>query len=422
MNIVKNIRKKGYQFLRWSQKYTKTDMVYLVKGGFWFTLKQVVSTATSFLLAIAFANLLDSATYGNYNYIMSFRGILGILTLAGMNTATTQAVARGLEGSFYSGFKTRLKWGLSASLIALTIAIYYFLKKNYLLPVPFLILGLFLPVLQSSRIYEAFLAGKRLFNIQVKYISLSQIISTGIIALTLLFTKKLSWIIAIYFISNSFLNYFFYLKTKSKFTPNKKEDPKTISYAKHLTLMAIISSIANYLDRILLFTLIGSKQLAVYSFAIIVPDQIKSLIKQNVGGLAFPKLSIKPKKEIKTSIMGKFWKLLLFTGIITLVYILIAPLLYKILFPKYIESISYSQLYALTFITIPASLLTTIFRAQMMKKELYLLRIVPLIQITLLLILTPTYGILGVIIGQIGTVIFHFILVFFLVNRKYKNV
>jgi len=72
-------------FLRWSEKYTKLDMVYLTKGGFWMTLSQVSSNMLSLLLVIAFANLLPKETYGLYRYILSLAGMLNSLSLTGMN-------------------------------------------------------------------------------------------------------------------------------------------------------------------------------------------------------------------------------------------------------------------------------------------------------------------------------------------------
>ena len=56
--MIQKIRNKAYNVLRWSEKYTKTDMLYLAKGGSWFTVGQVVSSSSVLLLAIAFANLL----------------------------------------------------------------------------------------------------------------------------------------------------------------------------------------------------------------------------------------------------------------------------------------------------------------------------------------------------------------------------
>jgi len=63
---IKKLKDKIYRLLRRSEKYFKTDMVYLAHGGFWLTLGQIISSAASFLLAIAFANLLPKETYGTY--------------------------------------------------------------------------------------------------------------------------------------------------------------------------------------------------------------------------------------------------------------------------------------------------------------------------------------------------------------------
>ena len=74
--MIKKIKEKIYNLLRWSEKYTKTDMVYLAHGGFWLSFGQIISSLSSFLLAIAFANLLPKETYGNYKYILSIASIL----------------------------------------------------------------------------------------------------------------------------------------------------------------------------------------------------------------------------------------------------------------------------------------------------------------------------------------------------------
>jgi O-antigen/teichoic acid export membrane protein len=416
-NIIKNLKNKTYLFLRWSQRYTQTDMVYLAKGGFWLTLGQIISAAVSFLSAIAFGNLLDPTIYGNYNYIVSLSGILGIFTLSGMNTALAQAASRGFEGSFYTGFKAKIKWSLLASLASLFLSGYYFLKGNNVLFFSLLMAAIFLPLMNSSRIYESFLAGKKLFHIQIKYTCLGQFISTIALISTIFLTNNLGLIIFVYFFSHASLNFFFFLLTKKKFKPNKKEDLKTLSYAKHLSIMGLISAIGEYLDGILLFTLVGSSQLAIYSFAILVPSQIKSLMKGNIGTLAFPKFSIKEDYEIKSNIMKKFWRILFITGVISLLYIIIAPLFYKTFLPQYQNSIPYSQLYALTFIAIPTTILTTVFEAKMKIRELYLIRIIPVIRIILLVVLIPLYGILGAIISQIGTT-FSFLILLFILLKK----
>ena len=99
------IKNRIYRLLRRSERHTKTDMVYLASGGFWLTVGQIISSAATFGLAIAFANLLPKETYGTYKFVLSIAGILTIFTLPGMVTSLTQAVARNFEGSVILALK-----------------------------------------------------------------------------------------------------------------------------------------------------------------------------------------------------------------------------------------------------------------------------------------------------------------------------
>jgi len=405
-----------YNFLRKTQKYTGTDNIYLAEGGFWLTLNQFIGAGTSFLAALAFANLLNPAIYGTYQYILSLIGMLGIFSLQGIRTAMAQAVARGLEGSFYSGFKTRLRWGSIGSLIALGLAIYYWLTGDKTLFFPLLIAVVFLPLMQASRVYSGFLAGKKLFAVGAKYNIYTDLISTAAIIAALFLTKNVFWLITAFIVSNTFLNCFFDYLTKIRFRPNKKEDPETIKYAKHLSLAGVISLMGDYLDRILLFNLAGPVQLAVYSFAMIIPEQIKGFM-GNISTLAFPKLAQKSKEEIRTNLMKKFWKLIILTCAIIALYILIAPFFYEIFFPKYLSSLPYSKIIVFSLLALPASLLGTVFEAKMMKKNIYALQIFSLIRIILYLILIPLFGIWGIIMARLGMVILNSAFILFLFRR-----
>lgn len=408
--------------LIWSQKYTQTDMVYLAKGGFWLTLGQIISTAVFLLSAVAFANLLDPTTYGNYKYILSLVGALGVFALTGMGTAITQAVAQGLEGSFYTGFKTKLKWGLLGSLVAIGGAIYYWIRGNYLLPIPLLISAIFLPLILASQIYSSFLVGKKLFNIHVKYNTFSRVVSTGTLVATLFFTKNLFWLITIYFVSHTFLNYFFYLLTKSKFKPNKKEDAQTISYGKQVSLLGVLTTGALYLDRILVFHYLGGAPLAIYNFAIIPIEQFWSFFK-NFQPLVFLKLTIKNKEKINKNLYKKTFQLLFIGGIVVLIYILIAPFLYKTLFPKYLESIFFSQLFSLIILFRLAGLFVgTIFPAHKLVKSQYIgVFSSHLFLIISLLVFGALWGIVGILIAKILFSFFAFVIDIILWQKEIKK-
>ena len=419
--MIKEFKVWLYQFLRKTQKYTGTDNIYLAKGGFWLTLGQIISTAASFLLAVAFANLLDPIVYGNYRYVLSLVGILSIFTLPGMGIAIAQAAARGLEGSFYQGFKEKIKFGVLGSIAAVGLAGYYFFRGNYILPVPLLISAIFLPLMLASQVYSSFLTGKKLFNFQVKYTTLSQIISVGIIITVLFLTKNLFWLIAVYFVSHTFLNYFFYLITQKKFQPNKKKDPQTLSYGKHLSLMGVFTQIASSLDRIIIFHYLGAVGVAIYQFAIAPPEQIKGFL-SSLNILALPKFSQRNITEIKKGIKNKFIKLSLFAILVVGSYILIAPFLYKIFFPQYQESILYSQLFALGMLNLPFFLFGEALEAKVKIKEQYSKNIItPIFQIGLMVVLVIWLGLLGIIIARIITRIFGGFLGFFFYHRAFSD-
>jgi len=403
-----------YKFLRKSQKFTGTDNVYLATQGSYLTIGNIISALASFLLAMAFARLLPKETYGEYRYLLSIMTVIGIVALPGLGDAFLQSIARGLEGSFKKVIKTKFKWGLMGSLASLAVAIYFLIIQNPSLAISFLIAAIFFPLMVSSEIYLSYLAGKRLFGIQVKYNTISQVLAIISIIITLFLTKSLIVLVLIYFLSNTFLRIYFLFQTIKKNPPNKNEESGTISFGKHLSFLRIIKTISGQLDQVLLFNILGPIQVAIYSFATL-PIREINIFLQNIRLLALPKLSTQLKKDIKKTLLKKVGRGTLLIIPFVVAYILIAPYVYKIFFPQYTESVIYSQLFALTLIAFPASMIALSFQAQMMKKELYKFNIIsPFIQIIFLIILTPLYGILGTImarlIGQLFAVCFALLL------------
>ena len=403
--MTSNIKLRFYKLLRLSEKYTKTDMVYLTKGTFWLTLGQIISSASSFILAIAFANLLPKETYGVYKYILSIVSILNISTLSGINTAITQAVARKYEGSVIPAIKMKIYWGLFGSLASLILAGYYYFQGNITLTISFLIVSVFLPFMDSFTIYDSLLSGKKLFRISVNYGIISQIIAVAISIIVLFFTKNLFLVLLAYFLPWTIMRFIFFKITLNKFPPNQNHDPETISYGKHLSFTGIIGTVATYLDRLLIFHYLGAVEVAIYSIAIAPPDQIKNLFK-NIPTLAMPKLAQRSFKEIDALLYKRLIYLFLAGLAMVGMYFILAPYFFKIFFSKYLESIFYSKALSLSIIfTAPLSLLNAIGNSKINntpKKMIYQSSIIiHTILITSLLILTPMFGVMGVILSRL---------------------
>lgn len=418
---IEKLKVKTHNFLRWTEQYTKTDMVYLAKGGFWLTLGQGISAISSFLLAIAFANLLPKETYGVYKYILSIAGLLAIPTLNGMNSAIIQATARGFEGSFIPAIKTKIRWGLLGGLFSLILSGYYYSQGNSVLVISFLIAAIFIPFMDSFGAYNALLQGKKLFKTSTQYTILSQLIAISSLIGTLFLTKNLFLIVLAYFTSWTLTRFIFLKITLKKFPPNQNQDPKTISYGKHLSLVGIVITIASYIDRLVLFHYLGATQLAIYSIAIAPPEQIKSIFK-NLSILTLPKFAQSTKAEIRKTLPYKLF--ILFALLIGLIiaYTLAAPLLFKILFPKYIESVFYSQMSIFMIIGGMIPVLNSVLLAKQANPEIYKSNIyISVFQIIITLTLGYLFGIIGVITAKISVQIFGLISSFWFFIKVTKN-
>jgi O-antigen/teichoic acid export membrane protein len=393
------MKQKAYNFLRWTEKYTQTDMVYLTKGGFWLTAGNIIASAASFVLAIAFGNLLSKETYGIYKYILSILGLLVIANLPGMETSVARSVAQSRDGSFFDSLKAKIKWGFLGGLASLVLSAYYYSNQNNTLALCFLIAAVFVPFMDSLQIYQAILNGRKLFKDSAKYTALGQIIVAGAMVLTLILTKNIFLIIVAYFLSSTLSRYIFLKITVSKTKLNKTKDPAAVPFGIHLTLMNVVGMIADQLDKIIMWHFLGAAALAVYSFALAPVSQITNFLK-SVPQLSLPKFASQNKEEIKKTLPKKMAKFFLILLAGTLIYIFLAPYFFKIFFPKYLESIKYSIFYSLAILFFPQKIISSALTMHAKTKVLYIMQSVsPAVRIILLAILLPLYGINGAILA-----------------------
>lgn len=401
---MESLKIRLYHILRQSEKYFKTDMVYLARGSFWLGAGQIVSSVAIFSLAIAFANLISQETYGTYKYILSITGLLTVLTLRGMDSAVLQSVARNFEGVLVPALKTKIRWGILSTISSICIAIYYYVNGNNTLAISFLISSVFLPFMDSFGIYNAFLNGKKLFHLSATYTSLSQIGSAIIMAGSLFFTKNLFIILFVYFASWTIFRFVFFVITIKNSPPNNKIDPETIPYGKHSSMVNILDALVTSVDGLLIFHYLGPTNLAIYSFALAPVMQIRALL-GNISALATPKLSARSSSETEVMLNRRIFMLFILGASISFMYILTAPYIYQIFFPKYIDSVFSSQLFSLTIaIVFPHIILGATVASKLTlipKKMLYLWNIPGIVFIVSAIMLTPKLGINGVVYSRL---------------------
>ena len=388
-------KNKLKSFLIWSQKYTGTDMIYVARSSFWYFFGKFFYFLTSLAVMVAVANWLSKETYGAYRYVLSAASLLGIFALPGLNQALVRAVAKGKERMYKVVGKTKIKWSLLGTLACLVIAGWYFVNQNFQLGIAFSVAGLFFPLRYTFTIYENFWQGKEKFDVQNKFITVAQVLMTVGFIPFIFFTDKLVWILFGFFITRAIGHGIFYFITYRK-ASDKNGDNETISFGKHLTVMGALNTIANQIDKLIIWQFLGPIAVATLSFAQQPLSKIEGLIP--ISSISLPRLSKKNIKETKHSLLKKFYKLLLIfiPGIILI--ILVIPYIYKFLFPAYTDSVPYFRVLCIGLIFAPFTLLSTSLLASMKKRELYIIRTIsPIFKIILFLVLIPFHGIWGVV-------------------------
>jgi O-antigen/teichoic acid export membrane protein len=397
-------KEKIIKILRWSERYTKTDMVYLTSGGFWLLLGQITGSIASLFTAIFFAYFLPKETYGVYKYILSIVGMLSAFSLTGLGSALIQATARIGNGFYKLAIKKSLRWALIPSFLSIAVGIYYLIQSNAAIGWGLIISGVLYSPYATFLLFSGYLNGKKDFRRMTLFGLVPDFGVLFSIIVALLFTKNVLVLISTFFISSIITNYIAHRLSLRVYPTSKTEIHPEEKLSKHLSILNIFSTIVSYIDKILIFHVLGATQVAIYLFANAVPDQIRGLFKIP-GSLALPKLAKTPK-DIKKIFQKQLLRITAIYGVLVAIYILVAPLIYRLLFPAYLESIFYSQIIAVGIIGSGILILINNgLQARHEVRSLYTLHVVQSVSL-LIVTITPLFfggSLLTVIVARTAT-------------------
>lgn len=399
-------------------KFFSTDVMYIAKSGFWMNANFIFVSIFGLISAVLFARIVSKEVYGTYQFVLAIASLIAVFAPNNVSNAVLRATAQGNEGDFIKATKFQLRWGVIASIIAICLSLWYAIHQNISLSLSLILIALFVPSTLALNTWNAYVQGKKDYKRYFFYNALTTIISYGGVFLMLFFSRNFFWLVFANVVLSFVGNLILYFLTIKKMRPNTKTDPETIPYGKHLSIMGIPAGLAGQLDALLIFHYIGAPALAIYSFATLLPEKI-------AGGLKFipiitlPKFSEKNEDEVKSFFKKKIWWLLLFLSIVAGLYALSAPYLFRFLFPAYISSVHYTQVYSLSFFAIAASVAQAALLSQRKVKELYATTLAfPILKTILMFVLMFFYGIWGIIWAQILTIIFQIIFPIILLQRS----
>lgn len=415
--MIRALKDRIVELLRFSERYTKTDMVYLASAGGWLFIARALAAVAGLAATFALAKLLTPESFGTYKFVLSLFGIIAAFSLSGIGTAVVQAVARGFEGAYKSAYRSSLIWSAPMSLIALGVAGYYFYNGNELLGTSLIIVALAAPFIQSGNLFDSYLVGKQKFKSEAVLGTLSAVVPLFSAVLLAALTSSTFFAVGGFLIASALTNAALYHYVLWRYAPRSNEDPETASFGKHLSVMGILGAISFQADRVLIFHELGAVALAVYALALAVPQQLRFGSKM-LATAALPKLSSGDPAAIHKALPRKAFIIFLVSVAIAGSYILIAPLFFHTFFPEYAAAVPYSQFFALVILFFPATLYQQYLTARMEKEKLYLLQtVVPLVKIVLLFVLIPPYGIWGAIGAILGMELFRLFLIMYLFTK-----
>lgn len=339
-NFVKKIRRKIYNHSKKIGDRFGFDLPYFVENGFWMLLNQAVIMFAGLVTSVLFARYFTQEIYGAYQFVLSIIAFFSFFSVPGLNPALIRSIAKGFDGDLEVSVKQAVKYSFAGSLFILIVAIYYFIKQDYVITYALIYSAFFFPLLFSFDKWMALLKAKEKFEIFAKQSILMITGKTFLIVLSIfLFPNYLLPVIISYLLGTSFFNIILYFKNK-KHIENKRTADDTLVYAGFITKLSVLNTFVNYFDKILI-GILDIKALAVYSIALGLINIIKNFVK-SITAITFPKFA---KHRIKISIIQQ--SIIFIAGLVLcIVLYFIAEDLVRLLYTdRYIRSARYFRVF-----------------------------------------------------------------------------
>ena len=382
---------------------------------------QIVSIIGGLATSVLFARYLDSNNYGVYRYLVGLAALFSAFSLTGLGQSILQATAKKYYSFYRETLKTNFIYSLGITAAGLIGGLYYTLNENVTLAAGCILIAFLQPLVTTFGNTVAYLQGTQHY----KESTLAQSLKTAIVTLSAIFsillTDNVLILFGIFLVSQLLTNYV----THTLYKPKKESEnlPKAVlesykSYARHTSGRNIIAGIANKADTIILFTQLGATDLALYTISMIIPEQIKGSFK-NLSNLILPKYARAENTDIiHRSLPTRSVQLFFLFSVVSLVYIVLSPYIYTLLFPQYETAATLSQYIALSFPASAAILPLGLLQVQRKEKALHQFNIQSsAVLLILTLILIPKYGVLGAVIARILSRYSNLLLSFYHLKR-----
>lgn len=385
-------------------KRFEIDAHFFAKNSLFVVIGYFISMIRGFIAGYLIVRMFEQDMYGEYQFILTVTSMISFVGLAGLSNPVARAWARNEHFSLDAITKLQIKISAIGSMFLISSIpfLHYFHREEFWLL--FLAAALLLPLPSVAIVrFAGFTIGKARFDISLRA---SLVWSTLLIiaALAILFLYQSALLMFIAVTSIPSLVYLYYAKD-IKPPPQEGRDmtKDIIRYGWQLTFATLPVDMVWYLDKMLISYFFGLNQLAAFSVALLIPEQVKSFSKQFLP-LSFAKQAagIDTKERRRKLIKVVFVGTALFALGIS-AYIAVCPFIIPILFPKYdaVQITLLTTIAALSLVTMPGSLFSQYLEARGLIREIRISNwSATAIFAASLCILIPWYGLIGALVAR----------------------
>ncbi|MBI2010393.1 MAG: oligosaccharide flippase family protein [Candidatus Chisholmbacteria bacterium] len=328
------------------------DVDYLVRGGFYGGLQQIVGLTSGLVIAYVFGHYASIYLFGEYNLLLSIVSLFSLLSIPGLNTALLRSVGEGFDSSLSTALWTRLKWSFLAVPFFLIASLYYQFRGSDVLPSLLILAAIFFPFLFSLQVFQPFFTAKKRFDLGALFSSVSSVLTATLVSLAVLLTSDLTFILGGYFLGLILPALVGYFKAVTM-AKSIKVDSEFLRYGYFLTGIQLLPTAVGYLSNIMLATMLGVDVLAVYTVATKFP-----LLVQKNFDVFYQPISAKlanASDQDYSRIMTKHIVKLVLLGLAMFASLwLLAPTLIQLFYGRqYVEAIGLARWYALMILPLP---------------------------------------------------------------------
>lgn len=341
---------------------------YFTKSVF-LLLPQAIAVPVGLITLPIVLNSLPIKDYGQYQFVLAIFAWLMALTGSHITRGARRAIAIDNQNEFLYGIFFRLKIAACVNLIGLLISgiLYFYFKLNLLAALLTIAFIFYLGGAITNTSFTSYMVAKKRFSQKAKWDILSQLLITVTSTAVAYVTKNIIWFAIAQFGITALaslvgLIYLIYKDGLLQKYQTQDISKESIAYGLNLMPAHIISLTASKISSFIIGPFLGSANLAIFSVANNLNNNLTSIIKA-ANPLLYSDFATQNKNELIKVIENKLRLLVTISLIFTLFAVSFSYFYIKIFLPEiYHPAILYLFIIALA---LPATSLSLIFQTFM---------------------------------------------------------